>query len=350
MTYLTLANGAVFTGRRIGAPTGCSGELVFTTGMTGYQETLTDPSYAGQIVIQTFPMIGNVGTISKDFEGAPALRGYVVRELCTSPSNFRTEGPLQDFLVMHGISGIAGVDTRELVRILREEGAMNAAITEDAPADPATLVGNFTTGTVAAVSCRTPIVYPASGEKRFTVALMDYGMKKSIAAELCARGCEVIRLPQNTTAEEVLSLLPDGIMLSNGPGDPAENTSCIAEIRKLLGRVPLFGICLGHQLTALAAGGRTEKLKYGHRGANQPVRELSTGRVFITSQNHGYAVVPESLSGFGILSYENANDGSCEGADYPNLRAFTVQFHPEAHGGPRDTGFLFDRFLSMMEG
>ena len=350
MTYLTLANGAVFTGRRIGAPADGAGELVFTTGMTGYQETLTDPSYAGQIVIQTFPMIGNVGRISPDFEGEPFVRGYVVRELCDSPSNFRSEGRLEDFLMEHGIPGIAGVDTRELTRILREEGTMNAAITEGAPADPGSLSGNYTAGSVAAVSCREPVVYPAMGEKRFTVALLDYGMKKSIAEELRARGCEVVRLPQDTAAEAVLALRPNGVMLSNGPGDPAENTACIAEIRKLLGRVPLFGICLGHQLTALAAGGRTEKLKYGHRGANQPVRDLSTGRVYITSQNHGYAVVPESIRAVGKLSYENANDGSCEGVDYPNLRCFTVQFHPEAHGGPRDTGFLFDRFLAMMEG
>lgn len=351
MTYLTLANGAVFSGRRIGALADAAGELVFTTGMTGYQETLTDPSYAGQIVIQTFPLIGNVGRISPDFEGESFVRGYVVREICDEPSNFRSEGRLEDFLSERGIPGIAGVDTRKLTRILREEGAMNAAITEGAPADPARLLGDFTAGSVRAVSCHSPVVYPALGEKRFTVALMDYGMKKSIARSLCARGCQVVRLPCGATAEEVLSLRPDGVMLSNGPGDPAENTACIAEIRKLLGRVPLFGICLGHQLTALAAGGRTEKLPFGHRGANQPVREMKTGRLFMTSQNHGYAVSSESLrAAGGVLSFENANDGSCEGADYPGLSCFTVQFHPEAHGGPRDTDFLFDRFLSMMKG
>ena len=349
MAYLTLANGAVFEGRRIGAPGDSLGELVFTTGMTGYLETLTDPSYAGQIVIQTFPLIGNVGVIPEDFEGDCFVRGYIVRELCDTPSNFRSEGALDAFLKTRGVPGLAGIDTRELTRMLREEGTMNAAITEDAPADPAKFSAFAVRGVVPLVSRSRAAVFPAEGTKRHAVTLIDYGAKRNIVRELCRRGCEVTVVPQNTPAEEILAAQPDGIMLSNGPGDPAENVACIAEIRKLLGRAPIFGICLGHQLAALAMGGQTVKLKYGHRGANQPVRDLSSGRTYITTQNHGYAVVAESLAGRGVLTHVNANDGSCEGLSYPEKRCFTVQFHPEAHAGPRDTAFLFDRFIRMME-
>ena len=350
MAFLTLANGAVFEGQRIGAPVRGLGELVFTTGMTGYLETLTDPSYAGQIVIQTFPMIGNYGVIPQDFEGKSHVRGYVVRELCDLPSNFRCQGKLDDWLKAQNIPGLCGVDTRELTRILRENGVMNAAITEDAPADPKSLLSYTVSGVVPEVSCKAPVIYPAEGEKRFAVTLIDYGAKRNIIRELCHRGCEVTVVPCDTKAETILAADPDGIMLSNGPGDPAENVGCIAEIRKLLGRKPIFGICLGHQLTALAMGGQTEKLKYGHRGANQPVKDLTTGRTYITTQNHGYAVVSDSLAGIGKLTHVNANDGSCEGMAYPDKNCFTVQFHPEAHAGPRDTAFLFDRFTAMMEG
>ena len=354
--YLVLSNGRVLEGRPIGERRDSTGELVFTTGMVGYLETLTDPSYAGQIVTQTFPLIGNYGVIEEDFEGESAVKGYIVRELCDAPSNFRSQYPLEQFLKAHHIPGLCGVDTRELTRIIREEGVMNAKLCMEKPegetlsAVLAELRRYLVSGVVAEVSCREAKVYPAKGEPEHRVTLIDYGAKRNIVRSLQERGCEVTVVPQSTSAEEILAGEPDGIMLSNGPGDPAENTACIAEIRKLIGKVPVFGICLGHQLTALALGGRTEKLKYGHRGANQPVREVNGTRTFITSQNHGYAVIAESLRGIGRETFVNANDGSCEGMEYPGRRCFTVQFHPEACSGPKDTGFLFDRFIAMMGG
>lgn len=350
MAYLVLSNGRVFQGARIGAPGDSVGELVFTTGMVGYPETLTDPSYAGQIVMQTFPLIGNYGMIESDFEGKSAVRGYVVRECCDHPSNFRTDYDLDTFLKQNGICGLCGVDTRELTRIIREEGVMNAVICDEVPADLSAVQSYAVRGVVAEVSCTVPRVCPAEGAERFRVTLIDYGAKRNIIRSLCARGCTVTVVPQGTAAAEILAAHPDGVMLSNGPGDPAENTACIAEIAQLIGRVPVFGICLGHQLAALAMGAQTTKLKYGHRGANQPVREVNGARTYITSQNHGYAVVSGSLAGIGEMLYVNANDGSCEGIVYPGRQCFTVQFHPEACAGPRDTAFLFDRFLDMMGG
>ncbi len=349
MAYLVLSNGMRFAGERIGAAGDAVGELVFTTGMSGYLETLTDPSYAGQIVIQTFPLIGNYGVIEEDFEGTTALRGYIVREECDEPSNFRSQYALDEYLKAHNIPGLCGVDTRELTRILREEGSMNALLCDEIPSDLSALETYAVRGEVAAVAEKTPRTVPAAGERRFSVTLIDYGAKRNIVRSLARRGCEVTIVPPATTAEEILSGNPDGIMLSNGPGDPAENTFCIEQIRALLGKIPVFGICLGHQLTALAAGARTRKLKYGHRGANQPVRDLLGGRTYITTQNHGYAVENESLPAGAVLRYVNANDGSCEGIDYPALDCFTVQFHPEACAGPEDTDFLFDRFLARME-
>lgn len=350
MAYLVLQNGAAFEGRRIGAEGNALGELVFTTGMVGYLETLTDPSYAGQIVMQTFPLIGNYGVIPADFEGECAVRGYVVRELCDTPSNFRSEGCLDSWLKEKGIPGICGVDTRQLTRMIREMGTMNAIICDEIPADLSAVADYTVKGVVAQVSVKQPQVYPAAGQTKYRVALLDYGAKRNIIRSLCARGCEVTVFPQDTPAEEILAGHPDGVMLSNGPGDPAENTACIAELKKLIGQVPVFGICLGHQLTALAMGGKTVKLKYGHRGGNQPVREVGGSRTYITSQNHGYAVLSDSLQGVGREIFVNANDGSCEGMEYPGLSCFTVQFHPEACAGPQDTAFLFDRFLSMMGG
>ena len=348
--YLVLSNGLVFEGERIGAEQTAIGELVFTTGMVGYLETLTDPSYAGQIVMQTFPLIGNYGVIEPDFEGKPALKGYVVRELCDTPSNFRSEYELDRYLKEQGIPGLCNVDTRQITRIIREEGVMNAVICDEIPEDLTAVKEFAVKGVVKAVSCAEKHVIPAAGEKKYNVTLIDYGAKNNIPGCLSRRGCEVTVVPQSTTAEEILAAHPDGIMLSNGPGDPAENTFCIEQIRKLIGKVPVFGICLGHQLTALAMGGRTIKLKYGHRGANQPVKECKGVRTFITSQNHGYAVVAESLNGVGEQLYINANDKSCEGMEYPGKRCFTVQFHPEACAGPQDTEFLFDRFIAMMGG
>ena len=347
--YLILQDGQVFEGVRFGAETDTVGELVFTTGMCGYVETLTDPSYAGQIVMQTYPLIGNYGIIREDFEGACCVKGYVVREYCDTPSNFRTDCDLDTYLKEQGVPGLCGVDTRELTRIIREHGVMNAAICDEIPADLTPIKTYAITGVVEAVSCKEPDRYPAEGEECFRVSLIDYGAKRNIVRELQKRGCTVTVLPASTSAEEILAAGPDGVMLSNGPGDPAENTYQIEQIRKLLGKVPMFGICLGHQLTALAAGGSTYKLKYGHRGVNQPVRDLNGVRTYITSQNHGYAVDGDTVK-LGKVRFVNANDGTCEGIDYPELKAFTVQFHPEACTGPKDTTFLFDRFVELMKG
>ena len=347
--YLILQDGQVFEGVRFGAEADTVGELVFTTGMCGYIETLTDPSYAGQIVMQTYPLIGNYGIIREDFEGACCVKGYVVREYCDTPSNFRTDCDLDTYLKEQGVPGLCGVDTRELTRIIREHGVMNAAICDEIPADLTPIKTYAITGVVEAVSCKEPDRYPAEGEECFRVSLIDYGAKRNIVRELQKRGCTVTVLPAQTSAEEVLAAKPDGVMLSNGPGDPAENVYQIEQIKKLLGKVPLFGICLGPQLTALAVGGGTYKLKYGHRGVNQPVRDLDGVRTYITSQNHGYAVDGTSLP-VGKVRFINANDGTCEGIDYPDLRAFTVQFHPEACTGPKDTSFLFDQFVALMKG
>ena len=347
--YLVLQDGRVFEGVRFGANADTIGELVFTTGMCGYIETLTDPSYAGQIVMQTYPLIGNYGIIREDFEGNCCVKGYVVREYCDAPSNFRTDCDLDTYLKEQNVPGLYGVDTRELTRIIREHGVMNATICDEVPADLKPVETYAVVGVVEAVTCKEPTVHPAVGEEMFKVSLLDYGAKNNIIRELQKRGCTVTVLPATTSAKDILTSDPDGVMLSNGPGDPAENVYQIEQIKKLLGKVPMFGICLGHQLTALAAGGKTYKLKYGHRGVNQPVRDVNGVRTFITSQNHGYAVDSDSIQ-TGRLSFANANDGTCEGIDYPDLKAFTVQFHPEACTGPKDTSFLFDRFVELMKG
>ena len=347
--YLVLADGSVYEGVGIGAEACGLGELVFTTGMVGYLETLTDPSYAGQIVMQTFPLIGNYGVIEDDFEGKCHVRGYVVRELCDTPSNFRSQYELDRFLKERGVPGICGVDTRAITRKIRESGVMNAMICREIPADLTPIQEYSVVGVVDEVTCASPSTHPACGEEKYRVALMDYGAKRNIVRELQKRGCTVTVWPARTPAREILSGGFDGVMLSNGPGDPSENSYCIAQIAKMLGKLPVFGICLGHQLTALAAGGRTEKMKFGHRGANQPVKEVGGTRTYITSQNHGYAVVSESVRE-GQIRFVNANDNTCEGIDYPEWNAFTVQFHPEACSGPRDPAFLVDRFISMMGG
>ena len=350
MAYLVLSNGKIFEGRRIGAPVDRIGELVFTTGMEGYIETLTDPSYYGQIVTHSFPLIGNYGMIEEDFEGRSALFGCIVRELCDTPSNFRSQYTVDQYLKQQGIPGLCGVDTREIVRVTREEGVMNAMICGEVPRDLSAIKSYTVQGAVQRVTCAEKQAYPAIGREKYRVALLDYGAKRNIIRSLQNRGCRVTVWPAAAPAETVLADDPDGIMLSNGPGDPKENAGCIAQIKKLLGAKPMFGICLGHQLTALAMGGDTVKLKYGHRGGNQPVRDMASGRTWITSQNHGYAVVADSLRGVGRETFVNANDGSCEGMAYPEKDCFTVQFHPEACAGPKDTGFLFDRFIAMMGG
>ena len=370
--YLVLENGMVYEGRAIGCwpdsdAEAAVGELVFTTGMTGYLETLTDPSYAGQIIMQTFPMIGNYGVISQDFEGKSFAKGYVVHELIDTPSNFRSEGKLDAFLKEQGIPGICGVDTRALTRLIRENGVMNACLYQSSerkvqsanmPGLPERIREYRVKNVVAEVSTKEMLEFGpgsptsaacscAEGEN-LHVVLIDYGAKRNIIRCLVKRGCRVTVVPHDTPAEEILAKKPDGVMLSNGPGDPAENEFEVQQIAKLVGKLPVFGICLGHQLTALAMGGKTYKLKYGHRGANQPVTDGK--RTWITTQNHGYAVESESMKGTAQLSFRNANDQSCEGLEYPGKRCFTVQFHPEACAGPHDTEFLFDRFLRMMRG
>lgn len=346
--YLVLADGTVFEGCAFGAQGECVGELVFTTNMVGYIETLTDPSYCGQIVMQTFPLIGNYGMISPDFEGECLLHGYVVREYCDYPSNFRAEYDLDTFLKNNNIPGICGVDTRELTNIIREHGVINASICDEIPENTDVIKEYKVTNAVERASCKEITEYPANGEEKKHVVLIDYGAKMNIIRSLCKRGCRVTAVPYNTPSEEILGMRPDGIMLSNGPGDPADNVYSIEQIAKLLGKVPLFGICLGHQLTALADAGKTTKLKYGHRGANQPCTVCGSHKTYITSQNHGYAVEAGSTK-HGKESLVNANDKTVEGMDYPELRAFTVQFHPEACAGPLDTDFLFDKFMKLME-
>lgn len=345
--YLILEDGTVFEGKAFGADVPAVGELVFTTGMCGYIETLTDESYFGQIVLQTFPLIGNYGIIEEDFEGECSVKAYAVREVCEEPSNFRCQKTLDGFLKEKGIPGICGIDTRAVTKRIREKGVMNAAVADEIPADSEFIKSYKIVNAVESVTCKQSTVYNENG--KYSVALIDYGAKRNIIRELVKRGCKVTVLPAFTAAEDILKLNPDGVMLSNGPGDPAENTYQINEIKKLAGNVPIFGICLGHQLLSLALGARTEKLKYGHRGVNQPVKEVNGARTYITSQNHGYAVVSDSVKN-GEISFINANDGTCEGINYPDIKAFSVQFHPEACSGPRDTAFLFDRFIKLMEG
>ncbi|NLD59061.1 MAG: glutamine-hydrolyzing carbamoyl-phosphate synthase small subunit [Clostridiales bacterium] len=345
--YLVLSSGEAFEGFAFGADASAIGELVFTTNMVGYLETLTDPSYCGQIILQTFPMIGNYGVIPDDFEGRCLARGYVVREWCELPSNFRSEGTVDAFLRERGVPGIYGVDTREITRLLREKGVANAMLCDEIPGNLAEIAAWRIDNAVAAASGGGRRAFPAEDE-RFRVALIDYGAKRGILRALNRRGCTVNLFPNDTPAEEILAGGFDGLMLGNGPGDPLDNPFEIEQVRKLMGKLPVFGICLGHQLMALSQGGRTKKLKYGHRGGNQPVRDVGGARTYITSQNHGYAVEVDSVPG--VLRYVNANDGTCEGIDYPSLDAFSVQFHPEACSGPEDTAFLFDRFVAMMGG
>ncbi len=351
--FLILEDGTVFTGTSIGSKREVVSEIVFNTSMTGYLEVLTDPSYAGQAVVMTYPLIGNYG-ITPDMESEqPWVDGYIVRELSRMPSNFRSEGTIQDFLLRYDIPGICGIDTRALTKILREKGTMNGMITTDENYDLEEVLPRlaaYTTGKVVdRVTCREKYVLRGDG---YRVALLDVGAKRNIARSLNERGCEVTVWPARTTAKEILATNPDGIMLSNGPGDPKECDTIIDEVRHLYeSDVPIFAICLGHQLMALATGGDTHKLKYGHRGGNHPVRDLETGRVYITAQNHGYVVDTEHLDpSIAVPSFENVNDGTNEGLRYVKKNVFTVQFHPEACPGPRDSGHLFDLFLDMMGG
>lgn len=350
--YICLANGDIFEGKSFGAKGEVTGELVFTTGMGGYIETLTDPSYFGQIVMQTFPLIGNYGFIDDDMEcEKSAVKAYIVREYCDAPSNFRCGKTLEQYLTENNIVGVYDIDTREITKTIREYGVMNAVITTNpSTVDMDKLKAYKVENAVKSVSSQKPYM-SGSDEHKFNVVLIDYGTKKNIVRELNKRGCNVAVVPYNTKAEDILSLDPDGIMLSNGPGDPEENVEAIEELKKLVGKKPIFAICLGHQLLALSQGAETSKLKYGHRGVNQPVKNLETGRTYISSQNHGYAVENDTVEKTGgKISYINANDSTCEGIDYPDKKAFSVQFHPEACSGPHDTRFIFDKFIAMMGG
>lgn len=350
--YLILENGAVFEGQTFGYDGEAIGELVFNTGMTGYLETLTDPSYYGQIVMQTFPLIGNYGVIPSDFESSGVhVKAYIVREWCQEPSNFRSEGELDTFLRNSGIPGLCGLDTRAVTKIVRENGVMNAKISRK----PELTSGEWQQLRSYSIkesveNTSTKEAYTLEGPNpKYKVALWDFGAKGNIARELTERGCTVMVLPWDTAAGEIKALKPDGIVLTNGPGDPKDNKQIISELAKLNSyKIPTLGVCLGHQLLALSRGAETQKLHYGHRGANQPVLETETGRVFITSQNHGYAVLSDTLPETASVSFINCNDGTCEGIVYKDMPAFSVQFHPEACGGPLDSRWLFDRFISMM--
>ena len=359
--YLALENGRIFEGKFFGAEKDALGEIVFTTGMTGYLETLTDNSYYGQIVLQTFPLIGNYGVILADLENSSKQIGvsaYIVKSWCEEPSNFRSEGNLDTFLKSKNITGLYGIDTREVTKIIRENGVMNAKITSDIDNIDFNEIHNYKiTNAIEKVSRKA--IKDCRGDRRsstdelgaYKVFMFDFGMKESIKPKLFSRNCHIFIVPHNTSAEQIKSIDPDGIILSDGPGDPADNPEIINNLKEIIKlNIPIFGIGLGHQLLALAHGFKTQKLKYGHRGANQPVKDLSTGRVYITSQNHGYEVVTESIdSNIAKALFENVNDKTCEGIEYINYPVFSVQFNPDNCENPHGTGFLFDRFVEMME-
>lgn len=364
---LALENGTTFTGRaigRIGAE--ASGELVFNTAMSGYQEILTDPSYKGQVVTFTYPHIGNYGTNPDDVESSGIqASALVVHELSRLASNQRSTRSLQDYLDGEGVAGIEGIDTRMIVRILRSEGAMRCVISHDANARPADLVdqarsipsmnGLDLTGLVSTKDVYTwnePTTWtygsPATSGKRYKVAAIDYGIKRNILRRLSAHGCDVTVFPVTVTADEILAFDPEGIFLSNGPGDPAAVTHAIETVRQLLGKRPIFGICLGHQILGLCVGATTYKLTFGHRGANHPVKNLETGSVEISSQNHGFAVDPATLPANAVVTHVNLNDQTCAGLRLTDVPAFSVQYHPEASPGPHDSDYLFSNFVAMM--
>ena len=345
--YLVLENGQTFEGYAFGAETEAVGELVFNTMAAGYAETFTDPAYCGQIVMQTFPMVGNYGMIPEDFNGECVMRGLVVREWCEMPSNFRSEGTVDQFLKDNGIPGIYGVDTRQLTKILRENGVMNAAICYEMPKNFDMIRAYRVRNAVAEVTNANEKMYGADGPATYHVAVLNYGIRQCTVDAFRKAGCCVTLLPADSTAEDVLELGADGLYLSEGPGDPAENPEAVAVIQALLGKIPMFGAGLGHQLLALANGGMTYKMKFGHRGGNQPVKEVYGERTYITGQNHGYDVASNSIRN-GVVSFVNINDGCCEGIDYTDLQAFSVQFYPDSCMGMFDK--LFGKFAEMMGG
>ena len=342
---LILENGMIFEGKSFGYLGESVGEVVFTTGMTGYQEVLTDPSYHGQIVTMTYPLIGNYGINLDDMESnKPQVKGFIVREKCNIPNNFRCEMNLDDYLKQNKIVGIEGIDTRALTKILRNNGTMKGIITLDHSELSAVKKEIEAFSNKDAVSnVTTDKIYEIDGEGKH-VAIIDYGIKNNILNCFKKRGCKITVFPSNVTAEEVLNINPDLVFLSNGPGDPEDLETEIENIKKIIGKKPIVGICLGHQLLALSLGGSTTKLKFGHRGCNHPVKDLETGRVHITSQNHGYVVneVPEDVE----ITHVNINDGTVEGLKHKTMPVYSVQFHPEASAGPKDSEYIFDRFLS----
>lgn len=351
--YLILEDGSVYEGNSVGAEKSVVSEIVFNTSMTGYLEVMTDPSYAGQAVVMTYPLIGNYGICYEDIESNKAwVDAFIVRELSEVASNFRNEDSIQNFLKVNNIPCITGIDTRDLTKRLREYGTMNGMIITTGSYDISEVSQKIKEYSVKGVVKKT------STDKSYTlygkgkrVVLMDFGAKRNIAKQLQKRGCEVIVVPCDTTAEDIIKLNPDGIMLSNGPGDPKENVDIIKEIKKLYDSdIPIFAICLGHQLMALATGADTYKLKYGHRGGKHPVKDLENGKTYISSQNHGYAVDESTLNkSICIPAFVNVNDNTNEGLRYINKNIFTVQYHPEACPGPRDNSYLFDKFIKMME-
>ncbi len=354
---LILANGSVFSGRSIGSTADRVCEMVFNTSMTGYQEILTDPSYAGQGIVMSYPLIGNYGVNQEDNESCrPWAEAFVVRHLSQRGSNFRCEGELDAYLKQYNITGIEDVDTRAITRILRSQGTMNGMITcaehFSVPECLEKIQAYRVQDTVEAVTRREAQVYPALGGQKLRVALYDFGVKENMIRCLQKRGCQVTVYPAHTPAQTVLEGGFDGVMLSNGPGDPADNVGIIAQIKKLYDSdIPIFAVCLGHQLMALATGAQTRKMRFGHRGANHPVKDIAAGRAFITSQNHGYVVTRESVDpAVAEISHVNVNEGSVEGLKYRRPNCFTVQFHPEASPGPMDTEYLFDRFVENMKG
>lgn len=352
---LILEDGSIFEGQAFGAIKQTEGEVVFNTGMTGYQEILTDPSYAGQIVAMTYPLIGNYGFNREDLESTKShVRGFVVKEVCRTPSNWRSLGDLESYLKENGITGIEGIDTRALTRRLRDKGTMKGIIslTDEDPYKLLEKVKNLPglngVNMVKEVTTSEKYFWGGNGCK---VAVIDFGVKHNILRSLVETGCEVTVYPAWVDAEEIITTGYDGVLLSNGPGDPKAVTNAAETVKKLLGRLPIFGICLGHQILALALGADTYKMKFGHRGVNHPVKDLQTGRVYITSQNHGFAVDENSIDSRIIeVTHRNLNDGTIEGIRHKKLPAFSIQYHPEASPGPTDSKYLFEKFLSLMKG